>query len=190
LNLRESHQVGEVLGVRHPEETHAAITAHAVRLRELLNIDTVVIHPTQFAAAANACSTFVQGPFTPKPKITTGAGDHVDAGFCIGQVLGLDLAQKSGDRRGHFGVLRAEREESEALGFYEVFKNSVAQLVGVHPQDIVLEKKRIHNSLGLIPEGFSAKFLPPCISALSNYSGSKASLPRQSLSFTWALLAS
>jgi sugar/nucleoside kinase (ribokinase family) len=94
LNLRESHQVGEVLGVRHPEESHAAVTAHALRLRELLNIETVVIHPTHFAAAANAHgATFVEGPFTPKPKITTGAGDHFNAGFCTGLILGLDLEQ-------------------------------------------------------------------------------------------------
>lgn len=94
LNLRESYQVGEVLGVRHPDESHAAVTAHALRLRELLNIDTVVIHPTHFAAAADVHgATFVEGPFTPKPKITTGAGDHFNAGFCTGRILGLDLEQ-------------------------------------------------------------------------------------------------
>ena len=32
------------------------------------------------------------GPFTLTPKITTGAGDHFNAGFCIGRLLGLDLA--------------------------------------------------------------------------------------------------
>ncbi len=94
LNLRESFQAGEVLGVRQPEETHAAVTAHAVRLREILGVHIVVIHPTQFAAAANAQgATFVEGPYTPKPKITTGAGDHFNAGFCTGCMLGLDLAQ-------------------------------------------------------------------------------------------------
>jgi hypothetical protein len=94
LNLRESFQVGEVLGVREPEETHSEVEAHAVRLRELLGVHTVVIHPTQFAAAADAQgSSFVEGPYTPKPKITTGAGDHFNAGFCTGCILGLDLAQ-------------------------------------------------------------------------------------------------
>jgi sugar/nucleoside kinase (ribokinase family) len=34
----------------------------------------------------------VVGPFTAKPKITTGAGDHFNAGFCVGRMLGLDLA--------------------------------------------------------------------------------------------------
>jgi sugar/nucleoside kinase (ribokinase family) len=34
----------------------------------------------------------VEGPFTPKPLITTGAGDHFNAGFCLGKLLGLDNA--------------------------------------------------------------------------------------------------
>lgn len=94
LNFRESVQVGEVLGVRAPDETHEGVRTHAVRLRELLGIETVVIHPTQFAAAANElASACVQGPYTPKPKITTGAGDHFNAGFGVGCILGLDLPQ-------------------------------------------------------------------------------------------------
>jgi hypothetical protein len=94
LNLRESYQVGEALGVEHPGESEEAVTEHALRLRELLKIDTVVVHPTHFAAAANQHgATFVSGPYTPKPKITTGAGDHFNAGFCTGLMLGLDLAQ-------------------------------------------------------------------------------------------------
>jgi len=94
LNLRESYQVGEVLGVPHPGESQVDVTSHALRLRELLDIDTVVVHPTQFAAAANEHgATCVEGPYTAKPKITTGAGDHFNAGFCTGLILGLDLAQ-------------------------------------------------------------------------------------------------
>jgi sugar/nucleoside kinase (ribokinase family) len=62
-------------------------------IRESLEIHTVVIHPTAFAAGADASgATHVVGPFTAKPKITTGAGDHFNAGFCIGRLLGLDIA--------------------------------------------------------------------------------------------------
>jgi sugar/nucleoside kinase (ribokinase family) len=32
---------------------------------------------------------WVPGPYTEKPLITTGAGDHFNAGFMIGQLLGL-----------------------------------------------------------------------------------------------------
>lgn len=92
LNLNESRQVGEVLGFPPPEETYGTITHHAGRLRDALMIDTVVIHPTHFAAAADRDgSTYAVGPFTAQPKITTGAGDHFNAGFCVGRLLGLDL---------------------------------------------------------------------------------------------------
>ena len=32
----------------------------------------------------------VEGPFTAKPLITTGAGDHFNSGFCLGRLLGMD----------------------------------------------------------------------------------------------------
>lgn len=93
LNLNESRQVGEVLGFFPPEETYGTVTHHAAQIRYTLKIDTVVIHPTHFAAAADPDgATHVLGPFTAQPKITTGAGDHFNAGFCIGRLLGLDLS--------------------------------------------------------------------------------------------------
>ena len=93
LNLQESRQIGEVLGFKAPDETYGTVTHHASQIQHALKIDTVVIHPTQFAAAADGSgSTHVVGPFTAKPKITTGAGDHFNAGFCVGRLLGLDLA--------------------------------------------------------------------------------------------------
>lgn len=91
MNLQESRQVGEVLGIKAPDETFGTVTHHAALVREALQIDTVVIHPTQFAAAADAHgASHVVGPFTAQPKITTGAGDHFNAGFCIGRLLGLE----------------------------------------------------------------------------------------------------
>jgi len=32
----------------------------------------------------------VDGPYIAKPVITTGAGDHFNAGFCLGKLLGFD----------------------------------------------------------------------------------------------------
>ncbi len=92
LNFAESRQIGEVLGFEAPEETYGTVAHHAGQIREALGIDTVVIHPTHFAAAADSTgAAHVVGPYTAKPKITTGAGDHFNAGFCIGRLLGLDV---------------------------------------------------------------------------------------------------
>ena len=92
MNLREAMQIGDVLGVVPCQETPAAIAAHATRIRYKLGVHTVVIHPTAFAAAADANdTTAADGPFVDKPKITTGAGDYFNAGFCAGRMLGAPL---------------------------------------------------------------------------------------------------
>jgi hypothetical protein len=93
LNLQEGRQVGKIFGLPEPDDSPEQVTHHAACLLEKLKVNTVVVHPTAFAAAAdNTGATHVAGPFTAKPKITTGAGDHFNAGFCIGRLLGLDLA--------------------------------------------------------------------------------------------------
>ena len=93
LNLQESRQVGEVLGLKPLTVSESGVQDHASRLQERLALETVVVHPTAFAAAADAdTAAVVKGPFVHRPKITTGAGDHFNAGFCVGRVLGADLA--------------------------------------------------------------------------------------------------
>jgi sugar/nucleoside kinase (ribokinase family) len=94
LNLKESVEILEVLHLPVPPDPEAAIehTAHAIRAR--LGLSCCVIHPRGGAAAATATeSATFAGPFVQKPKISTGAGDHFNAGFALGRVLGFDLAE-------------------------------------------------------------------------------------------------
>jgi sugar/nucleoside kinase (ribokinase family) len=42
----------------------------------------------------NGQFALVEGPYTRSPKLTTGAGDNFNAGFCFGQVQGFN-AQES-----------------------------------------------------------------------------------------------
>ncbi len=97
LNEKEALQVGETLDIATPLgdvltlETAPELAA-AIRAR--LNIGVVVIHPTRFAAAANAHdAAAVPGPWIANPLISTGAGDHFNAGFCLGQLRNATLAQ-------------------------------------------------------------------------------------------------
>ena len=93
LNFSESCQIGHVLGLRKPAETEKSVAGFAGRIRDKLKIHTVVIHPVTFAAAANESRTIaIPGPHYAKPKISTGAGDHFNAGFCLGRLLKGDLA--------------------------------------------------------------------------------------------------
>jgi sugar/nucleoside kinase (ribokinase family) len=91
LNLKEAQQVAPALGCKVPAEDEAGLKAMAADIRAKLGIQTVVVHPTRSAACATADGAWwVPGPFTPQPLITTGAGDHFNAGFVTGQLLGLE----------------------------------------------------------------------------------------------------
>lgn len=90
LNGVEANVVARVLGIAKADETEAAISAQAAAIREKLNIMGVTIHCVKIAAMANATgSSAVAGPYCPKPKKSTGAGDRFNAGFCAGTLLQL-----------------------------------------------------------------------------------------------------
>jgi sugar/nucleoside kinase (ribokinase family) len=92
LNEKESFEIAKVLGLHPKDNSMQALEALAVELRNKLNVHIVVVHPVPFACAASTeTSAAVAGPFDPKPLISTGAGDHFNAGFCLGNLLGLDL---------------------------------------------------------------------------------------------------
>ena len=73
------------------ENIAVSYITRAREIRTRLGLYQVVIHPTRSAAVAAAEGEwFVEGPFTPKPKLTTGAGDNFNAGYCNGLLSGLD----------------------------------------------------------------------------------------------------
>ena len=94
LNLKESIEIADVLGLPGRADPEAAIEDNARAIRQKLNLACVVIHPRRSAAAATEqhSATF-KGPFVKQPKISTGAGDHFNAGFCLGRVLGFSLEE-------------------------------------------------------------------------------------------------
>jgi len=94
LNESESLQIGSNLGLscqgRQPED----LTKLTSDIHTRLKLDSVVVHPTTYAVASGPDGVhLVKGPFTPKPKTTTGAGDHFNAGFCLGKMLGFGTAE-------------------------------------------------------------------------------------------------
>ncbi|MBX2850957.1 MAG: hypothetical protein KTR15_04330 [Phycisphaeraceae bacterium] len=101
FNLSEATQVAEVLGVPVPEgdaAQKAAVQQIATDLREALDVHCVCVHPREGAAAAIKTDTGIgsaifKGPFVAKPKLSTGAGDNFNAGFCLGLLAGLPIDQ-------------------------------------------------------------------------------------------------
>jgi sugar/nucleoside kinase (ribokinase family) len=94
LNLKEAIRVAEVLGLPAEADPEPAIARMAAAIRQAIQISCVVIHPRRGAAAAQGTeSAQFAGPFVQEPKISTGAGDHFNAGFCLAQVLGMNLEE-------------------------------------------------------------------------------------------------
>jgi len=91
LNEKESSEIGNHLGLNTSDHSPEGLTELGRQILKRVPVNTLVIHPTSYALAISKADTAtVEGPFTLKPLITTGAGDHFNAGFCLGKLLGLD----------------------------------------------------------------------------------------------------
>lgn len=97
LNQAEAERMGQILGVDIYEgpgnqSLGSAMQHAAASIRARLGISCCVVHPREGAAAADTqSSAWFEGPFTARPKISTGAGDHFNGGFALAQALGLSL---------------------------------------------------------------------------------------------------
>ena len=90
LNYNESLQVCQTLGLQEGDKDKDALCRIATDIRRKLGISCVVVHPTESASCATKDgSWWSEGPFTENPKITTGAGDHFNAGFTSARLSGL-----------------------------------------------------------------------------------------------------
>ena len=89
LNKKEAYDIAELLGLGATRDS----TLQEVNrmLYDYLNIDAVVIHPVDRSSCIIQNNYFEEiGPYTKKPKLTTGAGDNFNAGFVLGLLLGLE----------------------------------------------------------------------------------------------------
>jgi sugar/nucleoside kinase (ribokinase family) len=91
LNEKESFEIGAVLGYPGAHEGESAVRTVAKFIHEKIQTSGVVVHPRAYAVAASADGVVkATGPFVERPLISTGAGDHFNAGFCLGKLIGAD----------------------------------------------------------------------------------------------------
>jgi len=91
LNLKEAMEIAQVLGFPPRRDPEAELVALTDEIRTALAIACVVVHPRRSAAAATANGAVrFAGPFIERPMISTGAGDHFNAGFCLARLLGFE----------------------------------------------------------------------------------------------------
>jgi sugar/nucleoside kinase (ribokinase family) len=97
LNLKEAVEIAVILGC----DGYDVGDIKNIELKKLveqvaakLDLYSLVVHPTSEAATVIGGTYYhVEGPYTAKPKLTTGAGDNFNAGFCLGQILDLTPEQ-------------------------------------------------------------------------------------------------
>ena len=78
MNKNESGQVAQVLGIASTDD----LQYRAEGIRNRLDLSLVVIHPSDCAYAADHSNSWhAHGPYTPRPLLTTGAGDVFNSGF-------------------------------------------------------------------------------------------------------------
>ncbi len=87
LNEKESVLIADVLDINVDDTLERSRL-----LQRSLDIYCVVIHPVKYAVASTEMESFrVEGPFCSNPKLSTGAGDNFNAGFCCGLINNLCL---------------------------------------------------------------------------------------------------
>lgn len=90
LNEKEAYEIAKVLGLPHHARGPKELGELAQEIYRRVPVKTLVVHPVAYAlAVTDGQVSMVQGPVAIKPKITTGAGDHFNSGFCLGKMLGL-----------------------------------------------------------------------------------------------------
>jgi len=93
LNEKEAYEIARVLGLDAAPRDPEGLAALSLDIHSRVPVSTLVVHPVAYALASDGRSVdVVEGPVCKKPRITTGAGDHFNSGFCLGKLLGLSNA--------------------------------------------------------------------------------------------------
>ncbi len=86
MNKKESEQISDVLDIDIED-----LSSRADAIRKKLNLHTVLLHSLKSAIVSyDEQSVYLPAPYEPNPTITTGAGDHLNGGFCSALLHGLN----------------------------------------------------------------------------------------------------
>ncbi len=90
MNENESKIVFEAL---YPDERYPELSYAGDRIFERAGADVLIIHPRDCSAAWTKRGSYkIDNFYIQEPKISTGGGDNFNAGLCIAQLMGLDMA--------------------------------------------------------------------------------------------------
>lgn len=95
LNRKEATEIANVLGLKLSKPAEQVdLEEIVVAIGQSLGLWCLMVHPT-FEAGAYVDGGYwhTLGPFTSAPRLTTGAGDNFNAGFCLGLMLKLNIEE-------------------------------------------------------------------------------------------------
>ena len=91
LNEKEVYEIAEVFDIKISDTDPDKLKTAVMAVYKELGIYCLMVHPVRSACCAiDGEYYYTDGPYCQKPVLTTGAGDNLNAGFCLGQALGLD----------------------------------------------------------------------------------------------------
>ena len=89
LNENEAVRLAQTIGEFTGHSVDGDLTENSAFIFEHTNLSTLLVHPTNRAIVVTSDGVrVVPGRVVAKPKITTGGGDNLNAGFCFGQLAG------------------------------------------------------------------------------------------------------
>lgn len=92
LNASEAARVADLLKITSSFENQDSAKLVAKKIKQIINLDTCLIHTKQYVVACNDNEEIVaQSPYCQSPIITTGAGDNFNAGFCSALLYNFNL---------------------------------------------------------------------------------------------------
>jgi hypothetical protein len=92
LNENEARKIYKSLEGENENTTDLQTVARYIF--DKMTVHQVLIHPTDRSIVATQKQIFeVKGRLVPEPRILTGGGDNLNAGFCLGLVLDLPVEQ-------------------------------------------------------------------------------------------------
>jgi hypothetical protein len=90
LNEKEARFIFKKLGF--PADPAGGLKEMAEKIYDQLNVSALVIHATRRVIGINQAGTVEADTlYVDNPVISTGAGDHFNSGFCLGQMLAFSM---------------------------------------------------------------------------------------------------
>lgn len=96
INENETSKLYHILSIEHPDSVpeNPDLETKGRFIFDLMNIEGLLIHPTDRSIMiTHDGAVSLNGKVIEEPRISTGGGDNLNAGFCLGYLLGYSMEE-------------------------------------------------------------------------------------------------